>query len=104
MACKRCHADAPLGPKGWCEDCERVYDTWVRSYAGDIVMPVLAGTAILTTVGMLLPFLGVGWLIATTGVFAGFGTLVGLFRLRRRQRRRQFLQAPLPRAYLPSKT
>jgi len=104
MACARCHEEASIGTTGWCTECERQYDSWIRGYAGDIVLPVLAGTAIITTVGMLLPFLGVGWLIATTGVFAGFGTLVGLFRLRRRQRRHQFLTTSLPRAYLTSKT
>jgi len=104
MACPRCHADAPTGRTGWCEDCERAYDTWIRGYAGDIVVPALAGMAILTTIATLLPLLGVGWLIATTGVFAGFGTLAGMFQLRRRKRRQQFLVASLPRAYLPSKT
>lgn len=89
---------------GWCLECERQYDTWIRGYAGDIVVPVLAGMAILTTVAMLLPFLGVGPLIATVGVLAGFGTLGGMFKLRRKQRRQQFLTASLPRAYLASKT
>ena len=89
---------------GWCIDCERQYDAWIRGYAGDIVVPVLAGMAILTTVAMLLPFLGVGPLIATVGVVAGFGTLAGMFKLRRTKRRQQFLTASLPRAYLPSKT
>ncbi len=104
MACSRCHAEASTGAQGWCIDCERAYDSWIRGYAGDIVVPVLAGMGILTTIGMLLPFLGIGPLIATVGVFAGFGTLVGMFRLRRRKRRQQFLVASLPRAYLPSKT
>lgn len=89
---------------GWCIECERQYDAWIRGYAGDIVVPVLAGMAILTTVAMLLPFLGVGPLIATVGVVAGFGTLAGMFKLRRKKRRQQFLTASLPRAYLPSKT
>jgi hypothetical protein len=85
-------------------DCERQYDSWIRGYAGDIVVPVLAGTGIVTTVGMLLPFLGFGSLIAAVGAIAGFGTLFGMFQLRRRRRRQQFLTASLPRAYLTSKT
>lgn len=89
---------------GWCRDCELQYDAWIRGYAGDIVVPVLAGTGILTTLVILLPALGLGPLIATVGVLAGFGTLGGMFQLRRKQRRRQFLTASLPRAYLPSKT
>ncbi len=104
MACLRCRADAPASPTGWCVDCERAYETWIRGHAGDIVVPVLAGMGILTTIGMLLPFLGIGPLIATVGVFAGFATIGGMFRLRRRKRRQQFLVASLPRAYLPSKT
>lgn len=104
MSCPRCRADAPTGRTGWCLECERQYDAWIRGYAGDIVVPVLSGMVILTTVAMLLPFLGLGPLVATLGVVAGFGTLAGTFRLRRRKRRRQFLTASLPRAYLPSKT
>lgn len=104
MSCLRCHAESETSPRGWCTECERQYDTWIRGYAGDIVVPVLAGMAIITTVGMLLPFLGAGSLVAAIGVFAGFGTLAGMYRLRRSQRRQQFLTASLPRAYLPSKT
>lgn len=104
MACTRCQADGPTGRDGWCADCERQYDTWVRPYATDIVVPVLTGMAVITTIAIVLPFLGVGSLIAYGGVFAGFATLFGMFRLRRRQRRRQFLTTSLPRAYLPSKT
>ena len=44
---------------------------------------------------------GVGWLVAAGGAFAGFATVFTLSRLTRRRRRRQFLVAPLPRAYLP---
>lgn len=104
MTCPRCHGDAPLGRAEWCGDCEQQYDAWIRGYAGDIVVPVLAGMAILTTIAMLLPFLGLGPLIASVGVLAGFGTLGGMFQLRRKRRRRQFLTASLPRAYLTSKT
>jgi hypothetical protein len=104
MTCSRCRADETTGPRGWCEDCEREYDAWIRGYAGDIIPPVLAGMGIITVVATVLPFLGVGSLVAYGGVFAGFATLFGLFRLRRRARRRQFLTASLPRAYLPAKT
>ena len=93
-----------MSAKGWCRDCEGAYDTWVRRHATDIVWPVLAGMLVITTAGMGLPLLGFGWVIATTGVFAGFGTLLAVERLGQRRRRRQFLQAPLPRAYLPGKT
>jgi hypothetical protein len=48
-----------------------------------------------------LPLLGVGKLIGAVGAFAGFGTMYGLARVTRRRRRRQFLEAALPRAYLP---
>jgi hypothetical protein len=104
MRCTRCNADGETSKQGWCRACETAYDTWVRRHASDIVWPVLAGMVIITTAGMILPALGLGSVIATTGVFAGFGTLLGLQRLGQRRRRRQFLQAPLPRAYLPSKT
>lgn len=104
MSCPRCKADAPLGRTGWCAECERQYDTWIRGHAGDIVLPVLAGMAILTTVAMLLPYLGLGPLISSVGVIAGWGTLAGTFKMRRKRRRQQFLTASLPRAYLPSKT
>jgi hypothetical protein len=104
MACARCKADAATGREGWCSDCERAYDTWLRPYATDIVVPVLAGMVVITTIALVLPFLGAGSLIAYGGVFAGFATLFGMFRLRRRRRRQQFLTTSLPRAYLPSKT
>ena len=104
MACSRCKADGPTGRDGWCAACERAYDTWLRPYATDIIVPVLTGMVVITAVAVVLPFLGAGSLIAYGGVFAGFATLFGMFRLRRRQRKRQFLTTSLPRAYLPSKT
>jgi hypothetical protein len=104
MSCKRCNSDDDLGPRGWCRDCEREYDTWVRRHASDIIWPVLAGMVIISAVALGLPLLGAGYVVATTGVFAGFGTLVGLQRLNARRRRKQFQLASLPRAYLPSKT
>ncbi len=104
MSCRRCNSDGDLAPRGWCRDCERAYDTWVRRHASDIIWPVLAGMVIISAVALGLPLLGAGYVVATTGVFAGFGTLVGLQRLNARRRRKQFQLASLPRAYLPSKT
>lgn len=106
MACVRCHGDDP-GPKvgaRWCAACERAYDSWARRHASDIIWPVLAGMVIVSAVGLGLPLLGAGYLAATGGVFAGFGTFLGLSRLNARRRRKQFQLASLPRAYLPTKT
>jgi hypothetical protein len=100
MACPRCAADTDAHA-AWCKACELQYDHWVRRHAGDIAWQALTGTAVVTFVGIGLPLLGVGWLVAATAAFAGFGTIFGLSRLTRRLRRRQFLQGPLPRAYLP---
>lgn len=104
MACGRCKDEGELGPRGWCAGCEREYDTWVRRYASDIVWSVLGGMGVLLVVAMGLPLLGAGSLIAVGGVFAGFGTLVGGHRLKQQRRRKQFLVASLPRAYLPGKS
>jgi hypothetical protein len=100
MSCARCHGatDPPASP--WCKDCERLYDRWVRRHANDIVWQALVGTVIVSAIGLGLPLLGVGTLVAAGGAFAGFGAIFGLARLTRRKRRREFLQAPLPRAYL----
>ncbi len=101
MACPRCAADSD--GNRWCVDCERAYDTWSRRHASDIIWPLLAGGLIVSSTAVLLPMLGLDWIIAATGVFTGFGTLVGLARLNRRRRRRQFLAgAAMPRAYLPN--
>jgi hypothetical protein len=120
-SCPRCHADiddaAPvrggsvagsrpmtwgMPAATWCKECEHLYDGWVRRHSNDIVWQALAGMVIISVVGVGLPLLGVGKLVAAVGAFAGFGTVFGLSRLTRRRRRRQFLQAPLPRAYLPA--
>jgi hypothetical protein len=85
----------------WCADCEHAYDGWIRQYASDIIPPTLAGTVIILGFGMGLPLLGASWLVAAAGAFVGVGTLYGTFRWVRHRRRRQFLVAPLPRAYLP---
>ena len=100
MTCLRCTADKPLSKQGWCKDCERAYDTWVRRHASDIVWQAFAGTAVIAFGGLVLPLLGLGPLIAAVGVFAGFGTLYGSHRVTQRHRRRQFLRGALPRAYL----
>ena len=105
MACARCgDPDPDAAPPRWCKACELAYDGWSRRYAADIVWSTLPAMAIVAFAGMGLPLLGASWLLAATGVFAGFGTLVGLHRLHRRRRRRQFLEiGEVPRAYLPSK-
>ena len=118
--CARCSGEsaASAGPAGtrsapegsakvddaaatWCKECERLYDQWSRRHAKDIVWQALTGTVIVSVVGLGLPLLGIGKLIGAVGAFAGFGTVYGLARITRRKRRQQFLQAPLPRAYLP---
>jgi len=98
--CARCKAESASGAK-WCKDCEQQFDGWSRQYAGDIVWQALIGTLIVSGVGLGLPLLGVGKLIAAVGAFAGFGTIVGLHTMTRRRRRQQFLATSLPRAYLP---
>lgn len=102
MACERCGGETTAPTKAWCADCERLYDRWVRMHAGDIAWQALMGGAVVMFFGLGLPLLGVGKLIAAVGAFLGFGTIAGLSRLTRRRRRRQFLEAPLPRAYLPA--
>lgn len=107
MRCERCGNPDPVSARRWCATCERDYDGWSRRYAGDLVWQVLSGTVIVAFAGMGLPLLGISWLAAATGVFAGFGTFIGLNRLNTRRRRRQFLQLSLievPRAYLPDRT
>jgi hypothetical protein len=105
MGCVRCKDDVALDTHGFCPACAREYDGWIRQYASDIVPPAIGAMVIVLGVGMLIPLLGVSSLVALAGVFAGFGTLVGTFRLNRRRRRRQFLSdSALPRAYLPTKT
>jgi hypothetical protein len=103
MACKRCGSKDAVTRRGkWCPDCEREYDVWVRRHAADIVWATLGGGFVLAAVGMLLPLLGVEWVVAASAAFAGWGTVIGLHKLNGRRRRRQFLQGDLPRAYLPA--
>ena len=99
MACPKCTAETT--DDRWCADCERAYDTWSRRHATDIIWSLMAGMVIVTSTAIALPMLGVDWIVASVGVFTGFGTLVGLHRANRRRRRRQFLRgAAMPRAYL----
>lgn len=103
MTCSRCASDQPEGSGPlWCEDCERQYDQWVRRHASDIVWQAFAGTLVIAFIGLGLPLLGLDSVIAATGSLSAFGTIFGLSRWNRRRRRRQFLQAALPRAYLPA--
>jgi len=104
MPCERCTRDAPLNKAGWCAECDRAYDGWVRQYAADIIWPLMLGMTILTAVAMLAPMLGVNALIMAAGAGAGVGTFYGLTRYNQRRRRRQFLSSSVPRAYLRSKT
>ena len=91
--------------RGWCGDCERAFDTWVRRYAADIIWSVMGGGVVVALLGMGLPLLGFGSIVAASAAFGGFGTIFGLHRAGQRRRRRQFLAGTaLPRAYLPSKT
>ena len=104
MACPRCGDPTPDTGRRWCASCELSYDAWSRRYASDVVWEALAGTVVVAFAGMGLPLLGVSWLAAATGVFAGFGAFIGLHRLNTRRRRRQYLRAgEMPRAYLPGK-
>lgn len=104
MQCKRCSEDRPLNKRGWCDECERAYDTWVRRYASDIIGPALIGMTIVMGVALGVPLLGASTLVALGGVFAGAGAVFGLQRLNMRRRRKQFLVASLPRAYLHEKS
>lgn len=114
MSCARCGAasgPAPeieptaialvRGPASWCGECEALFDRWVRRHASDVAWQALCGTVVVAAIGIGLPILGVGKLVAATGVFGGFATVFALARLTRRRRRRQFMLAALPRAYLP---
>lgn len=103
MTCARCQAGSP-GPRDWCRDCERAFDAWSRRHATDVVWAVLSGMVVLSMLSLGLPLLGAGYLAAVAGVFAGFGSFLGLHRLSVRHRRKQFQVASLPRAYLSTRT
>lgn len=102
MACERCGTTQQLQKTGWCGDCERAYDTWVRRHATDIIWATMGGGTIIALLGIGLPLLGLSSLIAASAAFAGSGTVWGIWRGIQRRRRRQFLSGgDLPRAYLP---
>lgn len=98
MSCPRCAAETP----GWCVDCERLYDAWVRQHAADILWQTGTGALVAMLIGLGAPLLGLSPLIGIAGVFAGFGTFMGLRTWGKARRRRQFLVGSVPRAYLPS--
>ncbi len=103
MACVRCGSKEQLQKSGWCRDCELAYDTWVRRHATDIIWAVMGGGTVIAVLGLGLPLLGLGPLVGATAAFAGSGTILGVYRMSQRRRRRQFLQGiALPRAYLPA--
>lgn len=103
MSCPRCAVEANLLVTGWCRDCERAFGIWGRKYAGDLVSTVLVGMAIVLVGGMGLPLLGCSWLASASSIFVSFGAMLGLYQVHDRRRRRQFLDARLPRAYLTGK-
>jgi hypothetical protein len=103
MACPRCGDSGKLAASGWCDPCERAYDTWVRRYATDIVWAVFGGGLVIALLGLGLPVLGLGSLVGASAAFAGSATIWGVYRATQRARRKQFLRGvALPRAYLPS--
>ena len=115
MTCPRCGREPaePSAPAwralrssvGWCSDCERAYDAWVRRHAADIIWSVMGGGLVVLMLGVGLPLLGLDVLVGASAAFAGFGTIYGVQQLGQRRRRRQFLAGiALPRAYLTEKS
>ncbi|NVB81952.1 MAG: hypothetical protein HOV81_26460 [Kofleriaceae bacterium] len=98
MSCPRCGADSP----SWCKDCERLYDTWVRDHATDILWQTGSGAAVAMIVGLGAPLLGLSPLLGIAGVLVGFGTFISLRKWSNLRRRQQFLTSSVPRAYLPN--
>ncbi len=100
MACPRCSADTP----SWCKDCERLYDSWVRGHATDILWQTGLGAVVAMIVGLGAPLLGLPPLLGIFGVLAGAATAGALRVWGNRRRRQQFLTTSVPRAYLPGGT
>ena len=97
MSCPRCSADTP----SWCKDCERLYDTWVRRHASDILWQTGTGALVAMLVGLGAPLLGLTPILGIVGVLAGASTAAALRIYGNRRRRQQFLTTSVPRAYLP---
>ena len=100
MRCGRCHAEST---RKWCATCEGAFDVWVRRYASDMIVPLVAGSLVVVTFAMGLPLLGVGWLVGGAGAVLGFGMLGAFAQLTRARRRRQFLDAMPRAALMPAK-
>jgi hypothetical protein len=100
MACPRCGADTST----WCKDCESLYDTWSRRHAADILWQSGGGALVAMAIGLGAPLLGFTPILGILGVLTGFTTFVGLRGWNNRRRRRQYLAASVPRAYLPKPT
>ena len=99
MACPRCGADAPT----WCKACERLYDTWSRQHATDILWQTGVGAGIAMLIGLGAPFLGFTPIFGIIGVLTGFTTFLSLRAWSNRRRRQQYLTTGVPRAYLPGR-
>jgi hypothetical protein len=100
MSCPRCGADSP----SWCTDCEKLYDAWVRQHATDILWQTGSGAMVAMVIGLGAPLLGMTPILGIVGVLVGFGTFMGLRVWGNGRRRRQFLTASVPRAYLPGQS
>ncbi|MEO6773710.1 MAG: hypothetical protein ABI467_11935 [Kofleriaceae bacterium] len=98
MSCARCGAEATTK---WCTACERLYDTWSRQYASDILWQTGTGAVVAMVFGLGAPLLGFSPLLGIMGVLVGFTTFMGLRRWNDGRRRHQYLTASVPRAYLP---
>ncbi len=104
MTCERCGVKLDRATPVWCADCERIYDTWVRQYAADIIWQAGSGAGLAMLIALGLPLLGITPIIGVGGVLLGAGTFLSLRHWGKRRRRRQFLVSGLPRAYLPKGT
>jgi len=77
MPCVRCTADVPVDKRGWCAECEKAFDGWVRRYASDVIWPLLLGMTLVTSVAVVLPLLGAGTLIIAGGIDLSIGSFMG---------------------------